>query len=93
MNIIYNDIPLKSISYTQFKSVIQANYWDSSDIRYQCSAGALDFYGFRASAITLGVLLGFDVILCIVILIICCCGGPPKKEVEDERVITENKNA
>lgn len=73
VDIIYNDIPLKTIAYSEFKDFLD-EAWSERKTRWECSLTPFEFWGFQNATITLGVLLGVCVVLIFIVLICWKCG-------------------
>lgn len=84
VNIVFNDIPLKTIAYAEFRKHLN-NSWSATLVRWKCSLTPFQFWGFRNSVITLGVLL-FVCGITLIVFFICCMCQNPKHELNEGEV-------
>jgi hypothetical protein len=66
VDIIYNDIPLKTVAYSEFRDFLD-RAWSVRKTRWECSLTPFQFWGFQNATITLGVLLGVCVVLIFIV--------------------------
>lgn len=83
VDIVFNDIPLKTISYAEFRNKMDDS-WGTHKRRWECSLSPWEFWGYRNAAVTLGVLLGAVVILIIIFLICWCCCRNSKSSLNED---------
>lgn len=74
VDIIFNDIPLKTIAYPEFRRFLDDG-WSERKTRWECSLTPFQFWGYQNATITLGVLLGVCVVLIFIVLICWKCSG------------------
>jgi hypothetical protein len=87
VDIIFNDIPLKTVSYANFKEILD-NAKSMTRIRWDCSLSPWEFWGFKNATVTLIVCSGILFIGCIIALA-CCCS----KDRKNKRLIEEHNRA
>lgn len=87
VDIYYNDIPLKTVAYSEFRDFLNGG-WSERKTRWECSLTPFQFWGFQNATITLGVLLGVCVILILIVLICWKSNGKNSHVVhhEDRRI-------
>ena len=91
VDIIFNDIPLKTVSYANFKTIINDS-WSKRDVRWECSLSPWEYWGFKNASIILAVLLGVVLILILIVGIILCCREPITEEHENLKNYANNNN-
>lgn len=85
VDIIYNDIPLKTIAYSEFRRILDDG-WSERKIRWECSLTPFHYWGFQNATITLGVLLGVCVLLVLIVILCWKCSG------KNEHVVHSNED-
>lgn len=74
VDIVFNDIPLKTIAFDQFREMLKET-WSVRKIRWECSLNPFEYWGYQNSTIVLGVLLGAVFIATLIVLIVWKCGS------------------
>eukprot|EP00340_Litonotus_pictus_P004035 CAMPEP_0170529256 /NCGR_PEP_ID=MMETSP0209-20121228/19228_1 /TAXON_ID=665100 ORGANISM="Litonotus pictus, Strain P1" /NCGR_SAMPLE_ID=MMETSP0209 /ASSEMBLY_ACC=CAM_ASM_000301 /LENGTH=447 /DNA_ID=CAMNT_0010821001 /DNA_START=66 /DNA_END=1409 /DNA_ORIENTATION=- len=83
VDIIFNDSPLKTISYAEFQKYLE-DAWSYNKLRWKCSKSPWDYWGFKNATITLGILFVIVFITLIVVLCCWCCRSGKGEELNEQ---------